>query len=202
MPGAVGHEQHMHLRRACRLVARAIQDGAGAADHPPRIRRSLRLSHQTRNNGHRRCPQGVACGGHAWSEDGLTWSDLVVGAYGPRIPLSNGSYWQNAYIERPQVLQPADDRDGDPIAFFTGMGRSSYVDSCSWVQRFCTQADLDADSSSCAPTGLRCDYETGPKGLPAGYYDFRCPCQADRPDCDRHSSTQHAVGGSSSKDRG
>jgi hypothetical protein len=46
------------------------------------------------NNGHARCPEGVACGGHAWSEDGITWSDLVIGAYGPRIPLMNGTFWQ------------------------------------------------------------------------------------------------------------
>lgn len=69
------------------------------------------------NNGHQRCPMGVACGGHAWSYDGLTFSDLLVGAYGPRIPLMNGSYWQNSYIERPQILQ---DATGRPTTFFTG----------------------------------------------------------------------------------
>lgn len=117
------------------------------------------------NNGHARCPEGVACGGHAWSEDGITWSDLVIGAYGPRIPLMNGTFWQNSYIERPQLLQ---EDDGTPIAFFTGMGRTTYTDSCSWVQKFCS---VKGDPN-CAPTGVKCDYKSvGEKG----YWDYRCP---------------------------
>eukprot|EP00038_Savillea_parva_P028253 m.64003 g.64003 ORF g.64003 m.64003 type:complete len:512 (-) comp8194_c0_seq1:645-2180(-) len=104
------------------------------------------------NNGHQRCSQGVACGGHAWSYDGITFSDLDIGAYGPAIPLRNGTVWQNAYIERPQVLQ---DADGTPIAFFTGMGRSSYLDSCSWVQRFCTTKG----DPTCQPTGKLCHWK-------------------------------------------
>jgi hypothetical protein len=38
------------------------------------------------NTCHTRCPQGVECGGHAWSHDGLTFSDLHVGAFGPYPP--------------------------------------------------------------------------------------------------------------------
>ena len=42
------------------------------------------------NNCHKHCPAGVACGGHAHSADGLTWSDLYVGAFGPVITLEAG----------------------------------------------------------------------------------------------------------------
>jgi hypothetical protein len=109
------------------------------------------------NTGHARCNESVACGGHAWSYDGITFSDLDIGAYGPRIPLRNGTIWQNSYIERPQVLQ---DSKGNPVAFFTGMGRSSYHDSCSWVQRFCqTSGD-----PTCAPTGKLCPWKNVTNG--------------------------------------
>lgn len=60
------------------------------------------------------------------------------------------------------------------------MGRTTYTDSCSWVQRFCSEEDdVMAD---CAPTGVECDYAS--MGLPEGYTKYRCPCQADRPNCD------------------
>ena len=43
------------------------------------------------NNGHTRCDPSVPCGGHAWSRDGLTWSNLTIGAFGPNQNLANGS---------------------------------------------------------------------------------------------------------------
>ena len=39
------------------------------------------------NTCHRRCPIGVECGGHSWSRDGITFSDLTVGAFGPYIEM-------------------------------------------------------------------------------------------------------------------
>jgi len=96
------------------------------------------------NNDHSRCAQGVPCGGHAWSEDGLTFSNLTIGAFGPVIRFLNGSYWRNAYVERPQVLQ-AD--DGTPIAFYVGIGRSAYEDSATFAQLFCIEGQ-----SNCGPT--------------------------------------------------
>ena len=123
------------------------------------------------NNDHTRCAQGVPCGGHAWSYDGLTFSNLTIGAFGPVtlsfpffraislastlftphcslhaqvIRFQNGSYWHTAYVERPQVLQAA---DGTPVAFFVGIGRSSYEDSATWAQLFCVAGQLD-----CGPT--------------------------------------------------
>lgn len=73
------------------------------------------------NTCHRRCPQGVECGGHAWSRDGVEFSNLTIGAFGPYITLANGTGWANAYVERPLVLQ---DDNNVPIAFYVGMGRT------------------------------------------------------------------------------
>ena len=91
-----------------------------------------------------RCAAFVECGGHAWSRDGITFSNLTIGAFGPTMRFANGSYWRNAYVERPQVLQ-AD--DGTPIAFYVGIGRSSYDDSATWAQLFCVEGQ-----SGCGPT--------------------------------------------------
>ena len=87
------------------------------------------------NTCHRRCPQGVECGGHAWSRDGRAWTNLTIGAFGPVITLANGTVWRNAYTERPLVTQAA---DGTPLAFYVGMGRTAYLDCCNWGQLFCT----------------------------------------------------------------
>jgi hypothetical protein len=96
------------------------------------------------NTYHRRCAQGVPCGGHAWSRDGLLFSNLTVGAFGPIITLSNGTVWSNAYVERPLVTLAA---DGTPLAFYVGMGRTSYSDSCNWPQLFCQPG-----MTTCGPT--------------------------------------------------
>jgi hypothetical protein len=98
------------------------------------------------NTCHSRCAEGVPCGGHAWSADGVTFSDLYVGAFGPVITWPNGSEWRNAYVERPLVTMAPD--GVTPLAFHVGMGRSSYEDSCNWVQLFCT----NASDPSCGPT--------------------------------------------------
>lgn len=97
------------------------------------------------NTGHKRCPQGVQCGGHAWSRDGITFTNLTIGAFGPYITFANGTGWPNAYVERPLVTQ---DSLGRPLAFHVGMGRSTYMDSCNWVQLFCT----GAAGEKCGPT--------------------------------------------------
>ena len=78
------------------------------------------------------------------SRDGLTFSNLTIGAFGPTIRFQNGTYWNNAYIERPFVLQ---DDSNVPIAFYGGLGRTSYSDSCSWAQYFCKKG-----TSGCGPT--------------------------------------------------
>ena len=98
------------------------------------------------NTYHARCAAGVPCGGHAWSYDGLTWSNQTIGAFGPIVRFTNGTYFTGAYAERPQVLQAP---DRTPIAFYMGFGRSSYMDSVNWAQLFCTSA-LDP-SRDCGP---------------------------------------------------
>lgn len=100
---------------------------------------------QNVNTCHARCPQGVECGGHAWSRDGFVFSNLTVGAFGPYITFANGTAWPNAYVERPLVTQAA---DGTPLAFYVGMGRTRYEDSCNWPQLFCTGAPGEV----CGPT--------------------------------------------------
>ena len=64
--------------------------------------------------GHRRCPIGVECGGHSWSRDGLSFSNLTVGAFGPYITFKDGRGWNNSYSERPLVTQ---NDDGSPLSF-------------------------------------------------------------------------------------
>lgn len=100
------------------------------------------------NTCHRRCPQGVACGGHSWSRDGLHFSNLTVGAFGPYITFANGTGWANAYAERPLVTQ---DASGVPLAFYVGLGRTQYRDCCNWAMRFCT-AEMAAAGGKCGPT--------------------------------------------------
>ena len=96
------------------------------------------------NTFHRRCDAGAACGGHAWSLDGLTWSGQAIGAFGPTVELANGSSFTNAYAERPLVYQ---DALGAPVALFVGMGRSVYADSISWAWRFAGSRPLAQGAS-------------------------------------------------------
>lgn len=77
--------------------------------------------------------------------DGITFSNLTIGAFGPYIRFQNGSFWKTSWVERPQVTQA---KDGTPLAFFVGMGRTSYDDSCSWAQLFCKKGQA---SSECGP---------------------------------------------------
>ena len=97
------------------------------------------------NTCHRRCPIGVECGGHSWSHDGLTFSNLTVGAFGPYITFADGTGWNNSYAERPLVLQ---NDDGSPHAFYVGLGRTTYMDCCNWPMLFCT----GAPGEQCGPT--------------------------------------------------
>jgi hypothetical protein len=99
------------------------------------------------NTCHLRCPKGVECGGHSWSRDGLNFSDLTVGAFGPYITLANGTGWANAYAERPLTVQ---NEDGSPLALYVGLGRTEYHDSCNWGMLFCTK-EL-AEAGQCGPS--------------------------------------------------
>lgn len=88
----------------------------------------------------------MACGGHAWSRDGLSWSNQSIGSFGPVVRFKNGTYFHGAYAERPQVVQAA---DGTLLAFYMGWGRASYMDSANWAQLFCA-AGMDPEVD-CGP---------------------------------------------------
>ena len=127
------------------------------------------------NNDHTRCAQGVPCGGHAWSIDGLTFSNLTIGAFGPVFRFANGSYWNCAYAERPQVLQAA---DGTPIAFYLGVGRSNYYDSANFAQLFCVKGQQGCGPTlpppAPAPTAVQ--YARGASGLCLATNGSGFPC--------------------------
>ena len=67
------------------LVAARWVDHRFIPDEPlrntesPRTKRGFHLLTNV-NNGHQRCDASVPCGGHAWSRDGLTWSNLTIGS--------------------------------------------------------------------------------------------------------------------------
>eukprot|EP00040_Diaphanoeca_grandis_P001641 m.19049 g.19049 ORF g.19049 m.19049 type:complete len:456 (-) comp12323_c0_seq1:657-2024(-) len=100
------------------------------------------------NTCHRRCPIGVECGGHSWSTDGVTFSNLTVGAFGPYITFKNGTGWNNSYAERPLVVQ---NDDGSLLSFHVGLGRTTYMDCCNWGMLFCT-AEMAAAGGKCGPS--------------------------------------------------
>eukprot|EP00039_Didymoeca_costata_P028439 m.21068 g.21068 ORF g.21068 m.21068 type:complete len:467 (+) comp7023_c0_seq1:103-1503(+) len=100
------------------------------------------------NTCHARCPVGVECGGHSWSRDGVTFSNLTVGAFGPYITFENGTGWNNSYSERPLVTQ---NEDGSPLALYVGLGRTTYLDCCNWGWLFCTQ-ELAEAGGKCGPS--------------------------------------------------
>lgn len=79
-------------------------------------------------------------GGHAWSRDGITWSEPRVGAYNTTVPFTDGTVMTCERRERPQMLL---DDDGRPLAMVTGIlncpcfGNTIYtggVDSFTLVQ--------------------------------------------------------------------
>jgi hypothetical protein len=74
--------------------------------------------------------------GHAWSRDGITWSDQYLGAVATTVHFEDGSSTVFSYRERPDIYT---DVDRNPIAFATGMtGVDGYSDSFSFVQPICT----------------------------------------------------------------
>jgi hypothetical protein len=92
------------------------------------------------NSGHVHCQAGGACGGHSWSRDGLAWSPVYIGAFGPVTKVDNGSTVNLGYVERPQVAQEA--AGTPPLALFLGTGYTHR--SFTWAQRFCDDVSLAA----------------------------------------------------------
>eukprot|EP00656_Telonema_subtile_P034063 TRINITY_DN38194_c0_g1_i1.p1 TRINITY_DN38194_c0_g1~~TRINITY_DN38194_c0_g1_i1.p1 ORF type:complete len:101 (+),score=12.88 TRINITY_DN38194_c0_g1_i1:245-547(+) len=64
------------------------------------------------------CVPKLQQGGHAWSRDGLTWSEPRVGAFNTTIQFSDGTNMTCGRRERPQMLQAA---DNTPLVMFSGM---------------------------------------------------------------------------------
>jgi len=57
-------------------------------------------------------------GGHAWSRDGVTWSEPRVGAYNTTVVFTDGTSMHCKRRERPQMVL---DKDGIPLVMFSGI---------------------------------------------------------------------------------
>ena len=64
------------------------------------------------------CNPKAAAGGHAWSRDGLIWSEPTVGAFNTTIHFTDGTSELCGRRERPQMML---DGQGLPIVLFTGV---------------------------------------------------------------------------------
>ena len=91
------------------------------------------------NSCHKHCSAKIPCGGHAWSEDGLTWSQPHIPAFGTIVHYEDKSTEVYDYVERPQVVQAA---DGRPLTLFAGHGYSGIH---TLAIMFCQDSDIDSD---------------------------------------------------------
>jgi hypothetical protein len=64
------------------------------------------------------CMPKLQQGGHAWSRDGINWSEPRVGAYNTTVHFTDGSSMTCQRRERPQVYQDPVSRE--PLVMFTG----------------------------------------------------------------------------------
>lgn len=62
-------------------------------------------------------PHSTTHTGHAWSRDGVNWSEPRVGAYNTTVKFTDGTEMTCVRRERPQMVQAA---DGTPIAMIAG----------------------------------------------------------------------------------
>ena len=65
------------------------------------------------------CVPKLHAGGHAWSKDGLHWSEPRVGAFSAKIALTDGRVVECERRERPKMV--LDPRSGAPLALVTGV---------------------------------------------------------------------------------
>ena len=82
------------------------------------------------------CNPKLQQGGHAWSRDGVTWSEPRVGAYDTTLRFTDGTTLQCTRRERPQIVL---DEAGKPLVMFSGvvgcpttgpLANSSYKGGC------------------------------------------------------------------------
>ena len=64
------------------------------------------------------CQPKTFQGGHAWSKDGMSWSEPRVGAYNGTVMFSDGTNMTCARRERPQMI--LDPKSGVPLAMSAG----------------------------------------------------------------------------------
>ena len=77
--------------------------------------------------------------GHAWSYDGLTWSDQYLGSVTTTVYFDDHSNVTFSYRERPDITLT--DGASIPITFASGMtGLDGYGDSFSFVQSICSSS--------------------------------------------------------------
>ena len=65
-----------------------------------------------------KCVPKFRQGGHAWSEDGVNWSEPRVGAFDTTIEFADGSSAKCERRERPQMIT---DGSGRPVAMASGV---------------------------------------------------------------------------------
>ena len=65
------------------------------------------------------CNPKVQQGGHAWSTDGITWSEARSGAYNTTIQFTDGTAMVCGRRERPQMIQ--DPKTGVPLVMTAGV---------------------------------------------------------------------------------
>ena len=70
-------------------------------------------------------------GGHAWSRDGVTWSEPRVGAYTTTVEFTDGGSTTCDRRERPQMML---DPNGVPLALVTGVVGCPIQDVGSWYR--------------------------------------------------------------------
>lgn len=72
-----------------------------------------------------KCTPKYQQGGHAWSRDGVTWSEPRVGAFNTTILFTDGTSMRCKRRERPQMVM---DQDGTPLVMFSGVTGCPTID--------------------------------------------------------------------------
>lgn len=69
-------------------------------------------------------------GGHAWSRDGIVWSDVRVGAFNTTVAFTDGDFMTCIRRERPQMVL---DQDGMPLAMTSGIMGCPAFENGNWT---------------------------------------------------------------------
>merc|ERR1712032_836297 len=77
-----------------------------------------------------RCQSKSNQGGHAWSRDGIVWSDVRVGAYNTSVFFTDGDSMICGRRERPQMIL---DDAGAPLAMSSGIFSCPMINGTAWT---------------------------------------------------------------------